>query len=107
MNDNQTLLIVVGILSTATLLMVGACLFFIGYFIGRQSSVGVSNSVTKTNRVNNNSTIIKDKISIDETKVVTEINTDGLEKKYETLGETKQSNENITNSINKLKNMKR
>jgi hypothetical protein len=30
-----------------------------------------------------------------------------MEKKYESLGEIKKSEENISNSINKLKNMKR
>jgi transposase len=30
-----------------------------------------------------------------------------MEKKYENLGETKISNENIESSINKLKNLKR
>jgi hypothetical protein len=86
--------------------MVGACLFFIGYFLGKQSSVGVSNDISNPQRKSVSSNT-KHKISIDETKIVTEINTDGLEKKYDQLGETKQSNENIANSINKLKNIKR
>jgi hypothetical protein len=48
----------------------------------------------------------KDNIKIDDKKIVTEIKTDGLEKKYQNLGETKISDENISSSINKLKNMK-
>ena len=47
------------------------------------------------------------KISIDSTKVVTDIKTDNLEKKYESLGEFKQSEDNISGSISKLKNLKR
>lgn len=44
--------------------------------------------------------------SIDSSKFVVNIKTDGMEKKYNSLGETKVSNENISNSISKLKNMK-
>ena len=45
-------------------------------------------------------------ISIDDKKYVVAIDTKGIEKKYDTLGETKQSEENILNSVNKLKNIK-
>lgn len=45
-------------------------------------------------------------VSIDETKVVTNINTDNLVKKYEELGDKTVSNDNISGSISKLKNMK-
>jgi hypothetical protein len=45
-------------------------------------------------------------ISIDNSKFVVDIKTDQLEKKYEGLGEIKNSQENIGSSINKLKNMK-
>lgn len=49
---------------------------------------------------------VKKNVNIDSSKVVTNINTQGLEKKYTDLGETKQSTENISSSINKLKDMK-
>jgi len=45
-------------------------------------------------------------VDIDETKVVVAIKTDNMEKKYENLGDVKKSEENITGSINKLKNLK-
>ena len=45
-------------------------------------------------------------ISIDDKKVVVDIKTDGLEKKYDSLGDIKQTQDNITNSVNKLKNLK-
>lgn len=45
-------------------------------------------------------------VSIDEKKIVTTINTKGLEKKYDSLGDTKTSEENISSSINKLKTLK-
>lgn len=45
-------------------------------------------------------------IDIDERKVVVAIKTDGLEKKYDSLGDVKQSSDSISSSIDKLKNMK-
>jgi len=49
----------------------------------------------------------KDTISIDEKKVVVNIKTDDLEKKYDSLGTTTKTDENISSSVNKLKNLKR
>lgn len=49
----------------------------------------------------------KQNISIDETKYVIDIKTDNLEKKYDNLGDTKQSKEHISSSIDKLKNLKK
>lgn len=46
------------------------------------------------------------KIDIDSSKVVIDIKTDNLEKKYDSLGDTKQSQEKISTAINKLKNMR-
>lgn len=97
------------ILFSITLLVIGVCLFLIGYFIGKQSVIGVSNvinNVKPTSFFNEESN--KNKLlGIDDTKYVVDIKTSGMEKKYENLGEIKQSTENITDSINKLKNMKR
>lgn len=92
-----------------TLLVIGVCLFFIGYFVGKRSGNGVYNSTI--NRPNsffeNPKEEKKTKVVINDTKFVTEIKTDGMEKKYENLGEIKQSTENITDSINKLKNLRK
>jgi len=49
----------------------------------------------------------KNNVVIDDKKFVATIDTSGIEKKYDLLGETKQSNENIGDSVNKLKNLKR
>lgn len=49
----------------------------------------------------------KEKVSIDDKKVVLNIKTDGMEKKYDNLGEVKQSSENISSSVDKLKQMKK
>lgn len=45
-------------------------------------------------------------IDIDDTKYVSKINTEGLEKKYETLGETKKEHNDTISSVNKLKKLK-
>lgn len=98
------------VLITITLLSIGACFFLIGYLLGKRAIEGVYNSVNKPlgffdNGKQADSKIAK--IKIDDAKYVTEIRTDGMEKKYDQLGDVKQSAENITNSINKLKNLKR
>jgi hypothetical protein len=46
-------------------------------------------------------------ISIDESKVVVSLDTTDLEKKYQTLGDVKQSGENISSSIDRLKHLKK
>lgn len=80
----------------------------IGYIIGRfHSSQGVyidkpvSLFAKQTNTETKHSPI-----SIDDTKYVVDIETDSMEKKYTYLGETTKSSENISSSINKLKNIK-
>jgi hypothetical protein len=98
------------ILLSITLLVIGVCLFFMGYFYGLyRGSSGVSNLIVDRpkNFFDNNVTTKNNKILIDNTKVVTDIRTDNLEKKYESLGEIKNSEDNISESINKLKNLKR
>ncbi len=49
----------------------------------------------------------KKEIKIDESKVVVGINTSGIEKKFDSFGETKVSQENINSSIDKLKGLKK
>jgi hypothetical protein len=92
-----------------TLLAIGVCLFLIGYFYGLSKvGNGVSNLVIdRPKNFFDNNVTKSNKISIDNTKVVTDIKTDNLEKKYESLGEIKNSEDNISGSINKLKNLKR
>ncbi|NBX73487.1 MAG: hypothetical protein EBQ89_04225 [Alphaproteobacteria bacterium] len=82
--------------------------FILGYFIGKISKINIVNSnVSDTSFIpidkQKNSI---EKINIDETKVVSKINTSSLEKKYDNLGNTTISDENITDSINKLKKLK-
>jgi hypothetical protein len=80
----------------------------IGYLLGRLTT---NNGVN----INNKSFFSKLKdekflnsvISIDDKKFVTDIKTDGLERKFETLGDIKTTKDNISNSVDKLKNLKR
>ena len=104
--DNNTILVFLLILFIISYVIV----FVLGLFIGGlYLNRGVSNDRISINRSNKN---IAEKntmnaISIDDSKFVTDIKTDGMEKKYESIAETKSSSEDISNSISKLKNMKR
>jgi len=86
--------------------------FAVGYLLGKISS---NNFIVQSDQQKPKSFFRKEKEddqnsskspSIDSTKFVVNIKTDGMEKKYDSLGETKVSSENISNSISKLKNMK-
>jgi hypothetical protein len=91
------------------LLILNVFSFSIGLILGRtwcsssvyQSIERPKSFLQKTNEVS------KDKVVIDDKKVVLNIKTDGMEKKYENLGEVKQSSENISSSVDKLKQMKK
>ncbi len=104
--DNGLILVFIVILFFISYVIV----FTLGLFIGGlYFNRGVSNDRISINRTNKN---IAEKntmnaISIDDSKFVTDIKTDGMEKKYESIAETKSSSEDISNSISKLKNMKR
>lgn len=91
-----------------TLIITINILFLItGFVLGKLYGIsGVNTSVNKPKSFLKNSTEIKEQVSIDDKVYVTDIKTDGMIKKYDDLGEVKKSNENITSSINKLKQMK-
>ena len=95
-----TLLIAAAILTGMIFFILGG---IIGYLIA-SSGVYVNNKASKFSNSQANKMA---KINIDDTKFVVDIKIDELEKKYEQLGDIKQSNDNINGSINKLKNMKR
>jgi hypothetical protein len=101
--SNESVLIII-------LLLLNIFSFIIGFILGKIGPMlGVfSNSSEKPDSFfkTNNTTKRKPVIDIDETKYVVDISTKGLEKKYDSLGEVKQSSDNIQNSVNKLKNMK-
>ena len=95
-----TLLIAAAILTGMIFFILGG---IIGYLIA-SSGVYINNKVSKFSNSQANKMA---KINIDDNKFVVDIKIDELEKKYEQLGDIKQSNDNINGSINKLKNMKR
>lgn len=104
--DSTTVLIIVAV-------FVSINSFLIGYIVGSNNkSLGVENvgsTLFNKSRSQNSKTNITNNptIDIDESKVVVSIETDNLERKYTKLGEVKTSNENITNSIDRLKNLKK
>jgi hypothetical protein len=81
----------------------------VGYILGKLSSLsniaygGPKSFFTKEKL----SQATVSPVEIDEKKFVGDINTSGLEKKYTDIADIKQSNENISSSVNKLKNLKR
>jgi FtsZ-interacting cell division protein ZipA len=90
------------------LLSLNLICFVLGYLLGKlnhnQAFIDTETNYYKINKSKDSKR--SEKIDIDCSKVVTKIKTDDLEKKYDTLGETKSSQEKIENSVNKLKNMK-
>jgi hypothetical protein len=84
--------------------------FGIGYIIGQlnnNSYTMIEKLNSKRNKQYNNDEKCQNKIIIDDRKFVTDISVDGMEKKYNELGNTKLSNDNISESVNKLQNLKR
>ena len=79
--------------------------YILGMMIGKRESIPKAKSFLK----NSSDKIDQSKVSVDinDSIYVSEISTKGLEKKYTTLGETKQSTDDISSSVNKLKNIKR
>ena len=81
----------------------------IGYILGKSqlgvdSSYGINRHQNKINKFDFKSS---PKIEIDDKKFVTDIKTDNLERKYDTLGDVKTTEDTIDSSVNKLKNLKR
>ena len=91
------------------LIIVNILCGIVGYFIGVfTSNKGVYNSPQSFFKQQKDQ---KDRVitnvSIDDKKFVVDIKTDGLERKFDTLGDIKKTDESINNSVNKLKNLKR
>ena len=83
--------------------------FMLGYLWCKSTIVGQVEDKPASFFKNNSlqKTAAPSKIEIDSTKFIVDIKTDNLQKKFDNLGETKQSEENIQSSVNKLKNMKK
>ena len=91
----------------STLIILNILSFICGYILGKSNSQPIVGGQSKSFFDQNKSLNYEEKILIDERKYITDIKTSGLEKKYDTLGETKKTDEDIGSSINKLKNLKR
>ncbi len=94
------------------LLLLFVLTYLAGYIIGRMysgdgvkiSSNKLDSFFSKGNKVNN--TKEETKISIDSSTVVIDLKTDDMEKKYDTMGDVSHVSDNISDSVNRLKNMK-
>jgi flagellar basal body-associated protein FliL len=97
MLNNNTLLWIIIIININS--------FLIGYLFGHYTSrSGVSNNTsffTQQKQADKKSVV-----SIDDAKFVVDIKTEGLEKKYDSLGDKKTTEDNISESVNKLKNLR-
>lgn len=78
--------------------------FVLGYILALITQSHQTKPVSFFNNKSQNLKANQD-IQIDSKTYVTEIGTGDLEKKYTTLGEIKASTEDISGSINKLKNI--
>lgn len=88
------------------LILTNIVLFTTGFLLGRANNTvsvveGKPKSIFDSKKDKGKTTI-----QIDDKKIVTNINTNDLEKKYNQLGEQTHSTEDISSTINKLKNMK-
>jgi len=81
--------------------------FFLGYFIGKYQIISTDGFISKRDKNKTIKINPNNNIKIDDKKIVVSIDTKGLEKKYDTIGEIKHTEEDISASINKLKNLKR
>lgn len=79
---------------------------FLGILLGRYVlSPNAPMQSTKHKSFFDHSEVIKE-ISIDDTKVVLDINTNNLEKKFTEISKSTETENTIKSSIDKLKNMK-
>lgn len=95
------------------LVLLNIIIFSIGYIIGNLRSINISSNDTNllnkynTKNIKNSKNIDNKIIDINESKVVTKIKTDDLDRKYESLGDTKKTEDNIISSVGKLKGLKK
>jgi hypothetical protein len=100
---------IVFIVGIGILIVSYVIVFILGLIIGRLwSNVGVYNNSPISKKPSSFfDKEVKKSISIDETKFVGDIKTEGLEKKYANIAEEKTTTSDIQTSIDKLKNLKR
>lgn len=85
----------------------------IGYILGQNlNTISLKTENTKIDSFFNkqskkNKQVQNDKIDIDSSTHVVKINTDNLQKGYSEMGQKQTTEEDISSSINKLKNLKK
>jgi hypothetical protein len=87
--------------------------FAVGYIIGSLDSIrktlkmpeGSTSFVSEI--INESKQKSKKKITIDETKYITDVSTDGIESKFNELGVISQSKDDISSAANKLAQLKK
>ena len=89
------------------IVIINIVLFICGYLLGKHNNQHFKTTNKPKSFLNDKSLKQTDAVDIDETKIVTKINTDSLEKKYTDLGQTTATENNIGDSIKKLKNLKK
>ena len=106
MISDRDIVFIVGI---GILIISYVIVFILGLIIGKLwSNVGVYNNSPISKKPSSFfDKEVKKSISIDETKFVGDIKTEGLEKKYANIAEEKTTTSDIQTSIDKLKNLKR
>lgn len=79
------------------------------YILKYQIANVTTNSQSRTSNYNTKRPDIEEisKIKIEDTKFVVGIDTSNIEKKFLSLGDVTKTDDNISNSINKLKNLKK
>lgn len=89
-----------------TLLILNIVSLCVGFCIGRLTNSQPNFAIQKPKSFFDSQKENTESVSIDEKKYVVPI-TSNFEKKYDDLGETKNSQENISSSVDKLKSLKK
>jgi cytochrome c biogenesis protein ResB len=98
--DNLTLVSICAVVSLQVLVFIG------GIFVGRMIGNNNNGQYTSFSSKPNNNKKEKSNISIDSKTFVTDIKTEGMEKKFTDMTETTSTSIDISSSVNKLKNLK-
>jgi cytochrome c biogenesis protein ResB len=100
--DHLILISICAVVSLQVLVFIGG--IFVGRMIGNSNNNNSLQSSVFSGKVNNKKE--KPNILIDSKTFVTDIKTEGMEKKFTTMTETTNTSVDISNSISKLKNLK-
>lgn len=78
----------------------------IGFIMGKYLLINNEASNSGFRKSTKQQNLVPNNISIDDTKVVLDIQTNNLEKKFTNIAKTLEKDNDIQSSVNKLKNMK-